>query len=256
MEYPQASDLHELSRAQSLAEDWIIPDTSSEHNSLARLLGYLRAFDLEAHRNARVEVNPYVLAPRLKVTYDLLRKYGVLVDPDSLSDLAVARLHARKNYPRVTSGYTLREWSDIVLGEGEQVEFYLPHSPRRNTHLGTIRYLSGGVSIAISELLKSVQPMVLEDGGYSAVDDEHQHQDVPVKEESDSLLREEIYAFKNIEQPDEGLLAVLSKAAKGRWSPLIQSCINDLAQSVGVCSDAEIMARLLDRIHHPKNFGL
>ena len=36
-----------------------------------------------------------------KVAADLLRKYGVLVDPLSLSEQALARLARRINYPRV-----------------------------------------------------------------------------------------------------------------------------------------------------------
>lgn len=255
MAHSPKSDAQVFSKAQLLAEEWIIPDASSEQNTLARLLSNLRESDLPT-QIARLEVNPEVLEPRLKVTYDLLRKYGVLVDPESLSDLAVARLHARKNYPRVTSGYTLREWSDMVLGEGEQVDFYLPHSPRRNTHLGTVRYLGVGASTAISEFLKSVQPAVVTDLESNAVDDGQQLREIPVKEESESLLRQEVDAFKNVEKPEERLLAMLSKEAKGRWSPLIQSCINDLARSGGMCSDAEIMIHLLDRINHPKRFGL
>lgn len=256
MAHPSNSEARVLSQDQILAKEWIIPDGSSEQNTLARLLSNLRDFDLPPDGIAKLEVNPELLEPRLKVTYDLLRKYGVLVDPESLSDLAIARLHARKNFPRITSGYTLREWSDIVLGEGEQADFYLPQSPRRNTHLGTVRHLSTGASTAVFELLKSVQPVVVKDFEFDVFDDEQQLREIPVKEESESVLREEIDAFKNVEPLDGGVLSVLSNEANGRWSPLIRSCIKDLAESAGVCSDAEIMVRLLDRIDHPKKFGL
>lgn len=47
-----------------------------------------------------------------KVAADLLRKYGVLVDPLSLSEQALARLARRINYPRVHPEATLRAWSD------------------------------------------------------------------------------------------------------------------------------------------------
>lgn len=53
-----------------------------------------------------------------KVAADLLRKYGVLVDPNSLSEQAQARLATRINYPRVSPEATLRAWCDQVLGEG------------------------------------------------------------------------------------------------------------------------------------------
>ncbi len=250
------SDAPALNDARLLAEEWIIPDAQSEHNTLARLLDDLRESSPSAQGADRLEVNPELLEPCIKVAYDLLRKYGVLVDPYSLSDMAVARLHARKNYPKVTSGYTLREWSDMVLGEGEQVDFYLPHSPRRNTHLGTVRYLCAGAGTAVTELLKSVQPAPVKELEPVVAIDAHQNGEMPIKEESDSVLREEVNAFKNVDQADQGLLSLLSDKAKGRWSQIIQTCINDLAQAGSACSDAETMVRLLDRINHPKKFGL
>ncbi|HEN8797510.1 TPA: hypothetical protein U8251_000022 [Pseudomonas putida] len=250
------SDAPVLNNARLLAEEWIIPDAQSEHNTLARLLGDLRESTPSVQGTDRLEVNPELLEPRIKVAYDLLRKYGVLVDPYSLSDMTVARLRARKNYPKVTSGYTLREWSDMVLGEGEQVDFYLPHSPRRNTHLGTVRYLCTGAETAITELLKSVQPGPVKELGTVLAVDEQQNGEIPIKVESDSVLREEVNAFRNVDQADQGLLSLLNDKAKDRWSPLIQTCINDLAQAGSACSDAEMMVRLLDRINHPKKFGL
>lgn len=256
MARPSKSDAPALNDARLLAEEWIIPDAQSEHNTLARLLGDLRESIPSAHGTDRLEVNPESLEPCIKVAYDLLRKYGVLVDPYSLSDMTVARLHARKNYPRVTSGYTLREWSDMVLGEGEQVDFYLPHSPRRNTHLGTVRYLCAGADTAITELLKSVQPGQVKELETIVTVDEQQNGEIPIKEESESVLRREVNAFKNVDQADQGLLSLLNDKAKGRWSPLIQTCIHDLAQAESTCSDAEMMVRLLDRINHPKQFGL
>ncbi|NNJ14576.1 hypothetical protein CSV86_004610 [Pseudomonas putida CSV86] len=241
-------DAEALSCAQALANEWIIPDASGEQNLLARLLGLLKAIDTSADGPFKFEMNSTLLDPRIKVTHDLLRKYGVLVDPTSLSNQAIWRLQLRKNYPRVSDGYTLREWSDLVLGDGEQVDFYLPHSPRRNTHLGTVRYLSLGAIQAISEFLGAVQ-FVTSKQSVAGESDEHALTgDMPVKEEEYSVLREELDAFKNIESPGESILSLLSKEAKGRWSPLVQNCIRDVEQFGGAGSDAELVCCLLDCI--------
>lgn len=241
-------DAEALSYAQALADEWIIPDASSEQNFLAQLLRRLKAIDTLADGPFKFEVNSTLLDPRLKVTHDLLRKYGVLVDPTSLSDQAIWRLQSRKNYPRISDGYTLREWSDLVLGEGEQVDFYLPHSPRRNTHLGTVRCLSLGVIQAISEFLGAVQFVTLKQSVAGECDEQALTGDVPVKEEEYSVLREELDAFKSIESPRESILSMLSKEAKGRWSPLVQNCIRDVEQSGGAGGDAELVCCLLDCI--------
>ena len=87
-----------------------------------------------------------------KVAADLLRKYGVLVDPLSLSEQALARLARRINYPRVPPEATLRVWSDQVLGEGESVRFFLPQQPRRNTRLYTTQHLSESADLLVDEL--------------------------------------------------------------------------------------------------------
>ena len=62
-------------------------------------------FDFSGEMLVSMEVNN-------KVAADLLRKYGVLVDPLSLSEQALARLARRINYPRVHPEATLRAWSD------------------------------------------------------------------------------------------------------------------------------------------------
>lgn len=89
---------------------------------------------------------------RNKVAADLLRKYGILVDPDSLSDRVLARLAKKINYPRMNPHDTLRAWSDRVLGEGERVSFFLPQEPGRNTHLSTIQYLTESADLLVGEI--------------------------------------------------------------------------------------------------------
>lgn len=90
---------------------------------------------------------------RNQVAVDLLRKYGILVDPDSLSDRVLARLAGRVNYPRVNPhATTLRAWCDRVLGQGEHVSLFLPQEPGRNTHLSTIQYLTESAGLLVSEI--------------------------------------------------------------------------------------------------------
>jgi len=251
------SDVEVSREAVALANEWIIPDASSEQNVLAKLLDNLKEVGSQIGESYKLEVSSDLLAPRLKVTHDLMRKYGVLVDPASLSDQAISRLQSRKNYPRISDGYTLREWSDLVLGEGEHVDFYLPHSPRRNTHLGTVRCLSLGASLAVSEFLGAVQCVTVKHSGVETFEDEQALiGDVPVKEELDSVLREELDAYKKIDVSEESILSVLSKQAKGRWSPLVQNCIRSLEQSASAASDSELVTQLLDCIDHSRQFDL
>lgn len=251
------SDVEVSSGAQALANEWIIPDASSEKNVLAKLLNSLKEAGSQIGGPYKLEVNSDLLAPRLKVAHDLVRKYGVLIDPASLSDQAISRLQSRKNYPRISDGYTLREWSDLVLGEGEHVDFYLPHSPRRNTHLGTVRCLSLGASLAVSEFLGAVQCVTVKHSGIEAFEDEQALiSEVLVKEESDSVLREELESYKKIEVSKESIFSLLSKQAKGRWSPFIQNCIRNVEQSANTGSDAELVTLLLDCIDHSRKVEL
>ncbi|MNP53652.1 hypothetical protein D3C76_1481420 [compost metagenome] len=46
------------------------------------------------------------------------------------------------------------------------------------------------------------------------------------------------------------LLESLKQQAEQRWSPVIQACINEVAQSGGMGSESEMMSRLLDRLDH------
>ena len=151
---------HALDEARALMADWIASEGASDADTLSELVGVLdnrtlndamRVMSGPFHQG----INRKLLAPRYKVALDLLQKYGVMVDPGSLSDAVVERLHPRVNYPRFSYGQTLREWSDAVLGEGEQVQFFLPQAPRRNTHLATVQFLSDDVRELTDALVKA-----------------------------------------------------------------------------------------------------
>lgn len=64
------SDAPALNDARLLAEEWIIPDAQSEHNTLARLLDDLRESSPSAQGADRLEVNPsyWSLASRWHTT--------------------------------------------------------------------------------------------------------------------------------------------------------------------------------------------
>lgn len=238
---------HPIGQAQALVSDWVIPDAASQSNKLSHLVALLGAAGNLEESQANLEVDSSLLAPEHKVAYDLLRKYKVLVDPDTLSESAIARLRSRKNYPRWDEKTTLREWSDAVLGYGEQVDFYLPCHLRRNTRLGTVQRMSQKGGDLINELLASVQVIAPDD--YSDVHDEELcASTIGVQQEPDSAFQAEMDAIRAADCSGLQLLDSLMQNADNRWSPTVHTCIGELLDSGRTGSELELMIRLLDRL--------
>ncbi|MFJ3486805.1 hypothetical protein ACIPL1_25850 [Pseudomonas sp. NPDC090202] len=241
MSHPVKTLAQAVEHAQTLMADWIVPEGASDRDTLGELVGVLDNRQLNAAQRALAApyhkgINPKLLEPRHKVAHDLLRKYGVMVDPESLSDAAINRLQSRTNYPRLSDDYTLREWSDLVLGEGEQVRFYLPQSPRRNTHLGTVQYLSSEAGSFIGELVKSVQSTNDEDAETHVVfdedDEEADQDDIPLTPREPAFVHDnEAEAITAGATRGINTLHALKEEAEERWSPAIQDCIAALLDS-------------------------
>ncbi|MFK0089214.1 hypothetical protein ACIQUS_18210 [Pseudomonas sp. NPDC090755] len=252
-----------VASAQSILAEWVPSEGISDKQALGELVGVLDNRTLLAAQ--RVQAGPYhkgvdpnQLDKRFKVTFDLLHKYGVLVDPESLSDEVVERLYPRVNYPRLGSGNTLRDWSDAVLGEGEQVRFYLPQSPRRNTHLGTVQFLSSEAKGFIRELVRSVE-IEGEPGETSAsteaafeLQEEDFAPDLSAGEQPGFALNEEAEAIKAGGQRGLNTLHSLQEIGEEneRWSPAVLAGISKLLEQHD--GDEEIdtleaMTQLVDR---------
>lgn len=80
-----------------------------------------------------------------KAADKILKKYGVLIDPDTLSPEALRRVARLKNFPRIQTWQNLSTWSRAVFGEGERVNIFLPRYVHQGTQLGTVQGLSVGV---------------------------------------------------------------------------------------------------------------
>lgn len=80
-----------------------------------------------------------------KAADKILKKYGVLIDPDTLSPEALRRVARLKNFPRVQTWQNLSTWSRAVFGEGERVNIFLPRYVHQGTQLSTVQSLSVGV---------------------------------------------------------------------------------------------------------------
>ncbi|MFK8331871.1 hypothetical protein M2D63_017845 [Pseudomonas sp. BJa5] len=251
-----------VASAQSILAKWIPPEGISSDQALNELMGVLDNRRLVAAQ--RVQAGPYnkgvdpkQLDKRFKVTFDLLYKYGVLVDPESLDDEVVERLYPRVNYPRLASGSTLLDWSDAVLGEGQQVRFYLPQSPRRNTHLATVRFLSGEARSFIGELIQAVE-IEGEPGEASTksafdAQDEDYAPDLSDHEQPDFALNEEAEAITAGGQRGLNTLHSLLEVGEEneRWSPAVLASIEKLLEQHD--GDEEIdtleaMTQLVDRV--------
>jgi hypothetical protein len=250
-----------VASAQSILAQWIPPGGISAEQALDELLGVLDNRRLVAAQRIQAGpynkgVNPNQLDKRFKVTFDLLHKYGVLVDPESLSDEVVERLYPRVNYPRLVSGSTLRDWSDAVLGEDEQVRFFLPQSPRRNTHLGTVQFLSGEAKGFIRELVRAVE-IEGEPGAAPAeatfdAQEEDFAEDLSAADQPDFALSEEAEAITAGGQRGLNTLHSLQEVGEEneRWSPAVLASITKLLEQHD--GDEEIdtleaMTQLVDR---------
>ncbi|MEG0858208.1 MAG: hypothetical protein RSG92_20720 [Pseudomonas sp.] len=250
-----------VSSAQSILAQWMPPDGISDQQALGELVGVLDSRTLLAAQ--RTQAGPYykgvdldLLTKRSKVTLDLLRKYSVLVDPESLSEEAIERLYPRINYPRLAYGNTLRDWSDAVLGEGEQVRFFLPQSPKRNTHLATVQFLSGEAKNFISEVVKAVE--VEGEPGSDSVDAPTDEQDddfaldLQAVEQSKIALNEEAAAITAGGQRGLNTLHSLKEVGEEnqRWSPAVVACIGKLLEKHDGEEEVdtlEVMTQLVDR---------
>lgn len=249
MPIDQKNQLQSISQAQALISDWIIPDATSQHNQLSQLLSLLETTDITSQGQPSLEIDSSLLPPAQKVAYDLLRKYKVLIDPSTLSESAIARLRARKNYPRGDEKSTLREWGDAVLGYGEQVNFFLPCELRRNTQLGTVQRMTRRAGDLIGALVASVQPKAV------GVACGEQVEGLATSSASQEEERKPAFQAERdvVMDTDYGglqLLESLKQQSEQRWSPVIQACINEVAQSGGMGSESEMMIRLLDRLDH------
>lgn len=80
-----------------------------------------------------------------KAADKILKKYGVLIDPKTLSLEALRRVARLKNLPRIQTWQNLSTWSREVFGEGEKVNIFLPRYVHQGTQLGTVQGLSVGV---------------------------------------------------------------------------------------------------------------
>lgn len=245
MPIDQSKQSQSISQAQALVSDWIIPDATSHHNQLSQLLNLLEAADISSQVEPSLVVDSSLLPPAQKVAYDLLRKYKILIDPSTLSESAIARLRARKNYPREDDKATLREWGDSVLGYGEQVNFFLPCELRRNTQLGTVQRMTRRASDLINALVASVQPKTMESGGLC---EQLATSSVEQEDERKSAFQAEKDVILDADYGGLQLLELLKQQAGQRWSPVVQACIIEVAQSEGMWSESEMMARLLDRL--------
>jgi hypothetical protein len=245
-----------LSSAQSILAQWVPTEGISAEQALGDLVGVLDNRTLLAAQRVQAGechkgLDRDLLTRRSKVTFDLLRKYGVLVDPDSLSEEVVERLHPRINYPRLSYGQTLREWSDTVLGEGEQVLFFLPQAPKRNTHLSTVQFLSHDAKAFIDELVTVAQT-----GG-----DSEAQATIETQEETfvlDLSKAEQTGFDKEAEAITSGgqrgvntLRALMDVAEEDKcWSPAVVECIGKLLEIHDGEEEAdtlEVMTQLVDR---------
>jgi hypothetical protein len=164
----------------------------------------------------------------------ILRKYGVLIDPSTLSPLALQRVARLKNFPRIQTWQNLSTWSRAVFGEGEKVNIFLPRYVHQGTQLGTVQGLSVDVR-NVSDLRESDIRSEYEDGeavGFdSEVDDDIESEDDFESEEQQIVssagesqleaLREDrlgIRVLENIQdvQPDleNGLLLAVGRVLK------------------------------------------
>ncbi len=253
-----------VANAQSILAQWVPSEGISAEQALDELLGVLDSRTLLAAQ--RVQAGPYhkgvdpqLLDQRSKVTFDLLYKYGVLVDPQSLSDEVVERLYPRVNYPRLAYGATLRDWSDAVLGEGEQVRFFLPQSPKRNTHLATVQYLSGEAKSFIGELVRAVE-IEGEPGSGAAttevmadVEDEDFAPEFSAEAQPAFALAEEADAITAGGQRGLNTLHSLIEVGEedARWSPAVVECIGKLLDKHDGDEEMdtlEAMIQLVDRL--------
>jgi len=230
-----------LSQIQTLTTDWIIPDATSEHNKLAQVVACLDIVESLGGQALGDGIDLKLLQPSHKVAYDLLRKYKIFVAPETLSERALVRLHNRKNYPRFTESPTLREWSDAVLGEGEQVAFLVPCSVRRNTHLASLQRMCQDSEAFFSELLACVRPKVLES------EDQVFCSDMKTQETTLSASVNHDVTFSTA-QSGGVLLKALEQQAQHRWSPTVRQSISELMQSCEQENGLEMMIRLLDLI--------
>lgn len=242
-----------LDEARALMADWVVPEGASDADTLGELVGVLdnrtlnnamRTLSAPFHQG----INRKLLAPRYKVAFDLLHKYGVMVDPGSLSDEVIERLYPRVNYPRFSYGQTLREWSDAVLGEGEQVQFFLPQAPRRNTHLATVQFLSDDIRELTDALVKAACPADEAEVEAAAEDSAYEPE---VRAEPSSGLATEAQDITSGARRGINTLIALGEEAEERWSPAMRECIAAVRKDHERDDEAdtlEVMVELVDRL--------
>ncbi|MGE8324360.1 MAG: hypothetical protein ACN6OX_14940 [Pseudomonas sp.] len=242
-----------LDEARALMADWVVPEGASDADTLGELIGVLdnhtlnnamRTLSAPFHQG----INRKLLAPRNKVALDLLHKYGVMVDPSSLSDEAIERLYPRVNYPRFSYGQTLREWSDAVLGEGEQVQFFLPQAPRRNTHLATVQFLSDDLRELTDALVKAACPA--DEAGVEAADELSAYEP-EVRTATPSDFAAEAQDITSGARRGINTLIALAEESEERWSPAMRECIAAVRKDHERDHEAdtlEVMVELVDRL--------
>ncbi|WP_313393051.1 hypothetical protein [Pseudomonas sp.] len=244
---------HALDEARALMADWVVPEGASDADTLGELVGVLDNRTLnQAMRTLsgpfHQGINRKLLAPRYKVAFDLLHKYGVMVDPSSLSDEVIERLYPRVNYPRFSYGQTLRDWSDAVLGEGEQVQFFLPQAPRRNTHLATVQLLSDDLRELSDAMVKAVCPAGEAEAEPAAQDTPYEPE---VRQAPPSDFAAEAQVITSGARRGINTLIALGEEAEERWTPAMRECIGAVLKSHQQDSEAdtlEVMVELVDRL--------
>ena len=242
-----------LDEARVLMADWVVPEGASAADTLGELVGVLdnrtlndamRTLSAPFHQG----INRKLLTPRYKVAFDLLHKYGVMVDPSSLSDEVIERLYPRVNYPRFSYGQTLREWSDAVLGEGEQVQFFLPQAPRRNTHLATVQFLSDDIRELTDALVKAACPADEAEVGGVEEDSAYEPE---VRLAAPTELAAEAQDITSGARRGINTLIALGEEAEERWSPAMRECIAAVRKNHERDEEAdtlEVMVELVDRL--------
>ena len=192
------------------------------------------------------------MTTNVDIAATLHRKYGVLVEPSSLSDEVVQRLAKKINYPRITSWQTLKDWSDRVLGEGESVRFLLPQSPGRNTHFGTLRFLS-------EEARELVEHIAERQVDQAIGQLEEAEEDVDFDDEIEAEVAvfapgaAEVEAITSSAQRGLNTLHALLEESD-RWEPVIAARIEDLLKQHRGTEEVDtlsVMSALLDQLNKP-----
>lgn len=159
-----------------------------------------------------------------KVAAMLMKRYGIVVEPESLSDAALDRLESRVKFPRIGGSCTIREWADTVLGSDEQVRFYLPQSPRRNTHLNTLKFLSFDGIDLYKHMLKEARVNSPALTGLTPEEDSLVEDDDPVN--PDQVKDESLLITASANSGLNMLYALVEE--EERWEPVIYDQIKKL----------------------------